>query len=287
MGSLVFLFIIYFCIFRYNSNLKRNNKAKRNNTVYNNRTQNNRQSMNPRMQSGNRSNPYRNSNPYTGFNPYSQNRNTTSAYNANNTRLSNYGSPVMPQQSPASFDKIPVNSFGLPSSQKKRSKIVSKFSERFNLCLTDSDVRSIVDASYMSTEWSREICYMNQNYENVYTWISTGNAWLKAYLVAFPRQQISSDFLMQEQIVYSTYDQIFSDVLCRPNISVSEAIQEINRKYFLQFDDVTFMIAYRFMEQKGKRYPLNLNADIVVNTSAVDDLLSKYEQTQNNGMPMH
>ena len=218
-------------------------------------------------------NPY--ANPYRRTPGQSVQQNPYGSYG----RMTNYGSPVMPP----TYQQNTVNSFGLPSAERKRRKIVKKFSDRFGLNLSTNDIEQIVKASYMSTNWSREICYMNQKYETIYEWFATSNPWLKAYLFAFPLQQISSDFNMQEQIVYSAYDQIFSDVLTKPGITVPEAIWTINQKYFTQFDEPTFMMAYRFMEQKGKKYNLNLGSAFVKGTSDIDDLLSKYEQT---GTPM-
>ena len=232
-----------------------------------------------RQMGGQVKNPYQN--PY---NPYL--RTTTSQQRnpyTNAGRITNYGSPTMPPNT--GYQQTNVNSFGLPSSERKRKKIVKKFSDRYGLNLSDQDIAQMVGASYMSTAWSREICYMNQKYETIYSWFATSNPWLKAYMYAFPLQQISSDFALQEQIVYNTFDQVFSDVLSKPDITVPEAIWQINSKYYTQFDESSFMIAYRFMEQKGKRYRLNLN-DVVKGVSDIDDLLSKYEQYPTQ-MPSH
>lgn len=223
-------------------------------------------------------NPYRtNYNPYgrntAGQAPVQQPGRYTNPY-TNTGRMSNYGSPA----APGTIATQSVNSFGLPNAAKKRKKIVKKFNERFDLCLTENEIDQIVGASYMDSRWAREICYMNQKYETVYAWFATSNPWLKAYMHAFPLQQISSDFSMQEQIVYNAFDQIFSDILTKPDITVPEAIWQINNKYYTRFDESSFMIAYRFMEQKGKRYHLNL-VDVISGTEDIDSLLSKYDQT--------
>lgn len=223
---------------------------------------------------GSSANPY--SNPYRQQSGSSYSR--QNPYAGTNRNMTNYGSPVMPQTTPTNT----VNSYGLPSAQRKRKKIVQKFSDKHGLNLTSQDIDQIVSASYMNTNWAREICFMNRKYETVYEWFGTGSQWLKAYLYAFPLQQISTDFSMQEQIVYSAFDEVFNDILSRPGITVPEAIWEINNKYFTQFDESTFMIAYRFMEAKGKKYALNIGT-VVKDSSDIDDLLSKYEQT---GTPM-
>ncbi|MBQ6105632.1 MAG: hypothetical protein IJL03_06770 [Lachnospiraceae bacterium] len=212
-----------------------------------------------------------NVNPYA--NPYRNLQNPYTTYG--NRNMTNYGNPVMPQ---TVVPTNTINSYGLPSAPRKRRKIVKKFSDQYGLNLTANDIEQIVSASYMNTNWAREICFMNRKYETIYEWFGTGLQWLKAYLFAFPIQQISSDFSMQEQIVFAAFDQVFSDILSRPGITVAEAIWEINAKYFTQFDESTFMIAYRFMEAKGKKYNLNVG-QLVKESGDIDDLLSKYEQT--------
>ena len=283
------LFIIILLIIIYNANNTTANQRKRSTRNSNyyapNMTQRQRQEMFRRQQEQMLQRLTGSGNPYQNpYNPYLRNNNT-SARNTNpyttSGRMTNYGSPTMPNT--VGYQQTTVNSFGLPSQERKRKKIVKKFSDRYGLNLSDGDIAQIVKASYMSTAWSREICYMNQKYETVYSWFATSNPWLKAYMFAFPLQQISSDFAMQEQIVYTAFDQIFSDILSKPNITVAEAIWEINSKYYTQFDESTFMMAYRFMEQKGKRYKLNLG-DVISGTSDIDELLSKYEHTQ---MPSH
>ena len=277
MGLIFFIILIIF-ISNYNKGLKNNQNANKNQYSSQRRYSNGQQVMNRQA------NPYQTQrqNPYTSSvnininTPYGQ-KNISNAFQQLNFGFNtNYGTPANPAQSRQNQS---VNSYGLPSSSRARTKIVKKFNQQYELNLTDNDIKAIVDASYMSSYWAKEICYMNQRYENVYSWFSTGNTWLKTYLYVFPMQQITSDFTMQESIVYNTLNQVFSDILSRPNITVAEAIYEINNKYYTRFDDNTFMIAYRFMEQKGKRFPLNFT-NVVSGTSDIDNLLSKYNQQQ-------
>ncbi|MBO4281539.1 MAG: hypothetical protein J5872_06865 [Lachnospiraceae bacterium] len=284
----VFLLILFIIIANSVNNEpnKRNQQNRRKTNYYApNMTPRQRQDMFRRQQEQflrqiaqqTRNNTY--ANPY---NPYTRNSsNQGNPYTGMNSRLTNYGTPTMPNT--AGYQQMTINSYGLPNAAAKRKKIVKKFNNKYGLNLTDRDIDQIVSSSYMSTAWSREICYMNQKYETIYSWFATSNPWLKAYLFAFPMQQVSSDFAMQEQIAYNAFDQVFSDVLSKPDITVSEAIWEINNRYYTQFDESTFMIAYRFMEQKGKKYRLNLD-NVIKGSSDIDDLLSKYEQTQ---MPSH
>ncbi|MBR5712098.1 MAG: hypothetical protein IKX54_00725 [Lachnospiraceae bacterium] len=182
------------------------------------------------------------------------------------------------------FNNQKPNSYGLPSSAKKRTKIVKKFSERYELFLSDQEIKRIVDASYVSSGWAREICYMNQKYDTIYLWYATMNPWLKVYLYAFQAQSISSDFAMQERIVYDAFNTVFSDVCNDPSITIDQAIRKINEKYLANFDETTFMIAYRYMESKGKKYSFAFNQ--VLNTQEdIDALLSKYEGAVSTGTP--
>ncbi|MBP5462655.1 MAG: hypothetical protein J6Y20_11090 [Lachnospiraceae bacterium] len=204
--------------------------------------------------------------PVAGTNAASyqdQARNMTNAYN----NAINY-SGIYNNQKP--------NSYGLPSAEKKRTKIVKKFSDKYNLYLTDREIKRIVDASYLSSGWAREICYMNQKYDTVYAWYASMNPWLKVYLYAFQQQNISSDFAMQERIVYDAFNTVFSDVCSDGDLTIDQAIRRINEKYLTNFDETTFMIAYRYMESKGKKYSFAFGQ--VLNTQEdIDELLSKYE----------
>ena len=201
-----------------------------------------------------------------------QARNMTNAYN----NAINY-SGIYNNQKP--------NSYGLPSAEKKRTKIVKKFSDKYNLYLTDREIKRIVDASYLSSGWAREICYMNQKYDTVYAWYASMNPWMKVYLYAFQQQNISSDFAMQERIVYDAFNTVFSDVCSDGDLTIDQAIRRINEKYLTNFDETTFMIAYRYMESKGKKYSFAFSQ--VLNTQEdIDELLSKYEGAESNGTPM-
>ena len=200
-----------------------------------------------------------------------QARNMTNAYN----NAINY-SGIYNNQKP--------NSYGLPSAEKKRTKIVKKFSDKYNLFLTDREIKRIVDASYLSSGWAREICYMNQKYDTVYAWYASMNPWLKVYLYAFQQQNISSDFAMQERIVYDAFNTVFSDVCSDGDLTIDQAIRRINEKYLTNFDETTFMIAYRYMESKGKKYSFAFGQ--VLNTQEdIDELLSKYEGAVTGGTP--
>lgn len=53
---------------------------------------------------------------------------------------------------------------GLTRAVPKRRKIIQKFNQKYDLYLTDEEINRIVDASYMSNCWEREILDMDQKY---------------------------------------------------------------------------------------------------------------------------
>lgn len=164
---------------------------------------------------------------------------------------------------------------GIPSTSKKRRKIVADFNEAYGLNLTEDEIGRIVEGSYLSADWAEEIRDMTEDYETVSAWYANGTPWLKAYLSAFQMQSISSDFQVQEQIVFDSLDRVFSDICRSPEQTVEEAVERINRKYLTRFNETTFTIAYRFLESKGKKYPLSFAPVYSVNEE-IDDLLEKY-----------
>ena len=70
-------------------------------------------------------------------------------------------------------------------------------------------------------------------------------------------------------------------------LTIDQAIRKINEKYLTNFDETTFMIAYRYMESKGKKYSFAFNQ--VLNTREdIDELLQKYENVQQGTpTPLH
>lgn len=74
---------------------------------------------------------------------------------------------------------------GLTKAVPKRRKIIQKFNQKYDLYLTDEEINRIVDASYMSNCWEREILDMDQKYDTISQWYRGDSAWLRAYLHAF------------------------------------------------------------------------------------------------------
>lgn len=190
----------------------------------------------------------------------------------NDTSGSYYGYNNVPKRSVSSI---------LPREASKRRKIIEKFNKKYELYLTESQIQRIVDASYYSLEWEKEIADMNKEYNSVYEWFQGNTGWLRAYLKVFKVQSISSDFGQQKQICFSEFDQVFREIDFASFYSQDEAILQMNDKFFTDFNDISFMIAYRFLEANGRKYDLT-KRNVVKNESETDILARKYDR-----MPSH
>ncbi len=160
----------------------------------------------------------------------------------------------------------------------KRIKIVRKFSERYNLNLTEQEIQRIVDASYMSPNWEKEVCDMQETYDTIFEWYRGTSGWLRAYLRVFPVQNVSSDFAMQKQICLDSFERIFSENPPKQYASVDECVEDWNNKYMTAFDETTFMIAYRFLQNNKKEFEMP-SVDILRNQSEIDRLKEMYDRT--------
>lgn len=167
---------------------------------------------------------------------------------------------------------------GLTRSVPKRKKIVSKFNTKYDLNLTEDEINRIVDASYMSNCWEREIYDMSLHYDSLAQWYKTDSGWLRAYLHAFPVQNVSSDFEMQHKICVDSFDQIFKEIDPGSFQNVDACVEAINERYLTNFDEVTFMVAYRFLQANDIRYNLP-HMQVIKATSEIDELKKKYDES--------
>ena len=145
---------------------------------------------------------------------------------------------------------------GLTKAVPKRRKIVQKFNQKYDLYLTDEEINRIVDASYMSNCWEREILDMDQKYDTISQWYRGDSAWLRAYLHAFPVQNVTSDFESQRSICLDTFYQVFSEIDPGKYESVESCVREINHRFMTNFDDITFSVAHRFLADNGYKFEL-------------------------------
>lgn len=164
----------------------------------------------------------------------------------------------------------------LPRSAQRRSKIVKNFSDKYDLYLTDEQVKRIADASYMSVAWKREVEDMAIKYDSVYEWMAGDSDYLRAYLRAFTVQDVTSDFKQQMQIVMDSFEEVFCYSDNFKTLSIDQRIEKINSKYMTNFDEITYMIAYRYLEMLGLHHELDKTSLNSVD-GTFDDLISKYE----------
>lgn len=163
----------------------------------------------------------------------------------------------------------------LPQAAVKRKKIVEAFNEKYDLDLTAAQIQGITNATYMSEIWRKEVEAMNRKYENVYEWFQGYTKWLRVYMYVFHVQEITSDIRQQESISMYAFDEVMRYADLFPDLPLAEKIQKVNEKFYTSFDDVSFMIAYRFLESKGRHHNLG-NVDLVREDEKLDELLEKY-----------
>lgn len=169
-----------------------------------------------------------------------------------------------------------VEGKGLVKAVPKRYKIVRNFNKKWNLNLTEEQIKTIVDASYISVLWEAEIIAMDKDYNSIYEWFKSDTAWLRAYLLAFKVQDVSSDFAMQREIVFHAFDQIFKEMDFKKYDQRKDMLWDLNNKYLTSFDDVTFMTAYRFLQSEGRDYDIG-NGTIIKNEDKLEILARKYQ----------
>ncbi len=171
-------------------------------------------------------------------------------------------------------------STGLTKSVPKRRKIVKRFNKIYGLNLTDDEINKIVDASYMSFAWGKEIKDMDGDYDSIYEWYNSMTNWLRAYLKAFPVHTVSSDFARQKEICVETFDQLLTEVKPSSYSSLEECIYDINNKYYCVLDETTFMMLYRLLQASGRVHKLP-NSSLIKHESDIDKLKKKYDETAN------
>lgn len=169
-----------------------------------------------------------------------------------------------------------VKSGILPAAAKKRRKIVETFNDKWALCLTPEQIKGIVDASYFSEIWKKEIEAMTRKYETLSQWYQGYTKWLRVYLRVFHVQEVTSDIRQQESICTYAFEEVFLYADSLNDMPLSEKIRAVNEKFYASFDDISFMIAYRFLESKGKKHDLG-RSGIVREDADIDELLHKYD----------
>ncbi|MEE1027102.1 MAG: hypothetical protein UH211_00280 [Agathobacter sp.] len=218
---------------------------------------------------------------YKEYRSYEQNASQQSTSQQNNPQdESIWQKSTQQQRNPYYSGDAVYGATSLPASAVKRRKIVAKFNEKYELCLTDAQIQSIVNSSYMSQTWRREVEAMDRKYESMYEWFQGPTGWLRVYLYVFKVQDISSDIQLQENIVAHSFDEIFNYADECETFTIHDTIERINNHFMTTFDDATFAAAYRFLAMKGRKHIIKthrvVRTEITENENLADDLEEKY-----------
>jgi len=177
---------------------------------------------------------------------------------------------------PGVYDQSYTASRILPKPLIRRNRIITSFNQKYDLSLTDEEIRRIAEASYVSDSWKREVEAMTCKYETEGQWFAGSTDWLRVYIYVFQIQNISTDFSMQEQICYEALDEVVSYACELPDATVEERVRRVNDRYFTRFNEMSFMIAYRFLQRKGRTYNLS-RPDLVKNVDQeLEEVMKKY-----------
>ena len=171
----------------------------------------------------------------------------------------------------------------LPNAVPKRYKIVEKFNKKYDLTLTDSQIQTIVESSYVSPDWELFIHSMTKEYSTIHQWYKAPlGDWLRVYVKVFNVQTISSDMEQQKRICIDSFDEIFrSSDLSQYNTPAWD-IRKINNKFMTNFDDISFMMAYRFLESNGRKYNLG-KVEVLKADEELAGLKNKYDNMNSTG----
>lgn len=169
-----------------------------------------------------------------------------------------------------------VSSRILPKAVKKREKIVASFNEQYHLCLTEEEQKRMVEASYLSEGWKRELEAMTERYDAAQQWLMGPTCWLRVYMYVFCVQTISSDFERQETICVETFDEVMRYAESLTELTLEEKITRVNDRFFSSFTETSFMMAYRYMQSKGKNYQLE-QVEVMKNESEAEQMMRKYQ----------
>ncbi len=171
----------------------------------------------------------------------------------------------------------------LPNAVQKRIRIVEKFNKKYELNLTENQIQTMVDASYVSTDWEFFLHSMTQDYATVHQWFASGqNGWLRVYLRVFNTQTVSPDMRQQKQICLDSFRQIFQYTDLSSYNTPAWDIRDVNNKFMTNFDDTSFMLAYRFLEENGIHHDLG-SVKIVDADEELEALKRKYADEEGVG----
>ena len=85
------------------------------------------------------------------------------------------------------------------------------------------------------------------------------------------------------QIVMDSFEEIFDYSDTISGISLERRIEMINSKFLTNFDDITYMIAFRYLESLGLHHELGQTQLNRIDGS-LDDLMAKYDNMSTDGV---
>ena len=170
-----------------------------------------------------------------------------------------------------------VSSYILPKSIKKRRKIIANFNKQFNLTLTEDQVTSMANSSFISEIWKSEVESMTIKYNMVDEWLTGGVSWLRTYIYVFQIQEIAYDIAFQENIATYAFEDVMKYADTLEGYSLAEKIRKINNKYLTMFNEVTFSIAYHFLENKGYKHKCLSGEDLIRNETEIEKLMHEID----------
>lgn len=124
---------------------------------------------------------------------------------------------------------------------------------------------------------------MSRDYSSVSEWYAGSTGWLRVYLRVFSVQSISSDFELQRKICMDSFAQVFDSINMKKYVDIDACIEEVNSRFYTNFDETTFMLAYRFMEANGRSYKLP-EFGVSQYESEIDKLKRKYDDEGASGV---
>lgn len=179
-------------------------------------------------------------------------------------------------------DEYVTENVALTKVASARKAIIKRFCKDYDIDITKEDINKIVDASYISSAWAMEISDMIPEYEPMIEWYNSRTNWLKVYLKVVPVKSFTTDFGMQTKIVKDAFTKMFTELDASSYGTIDAYITAINNRYMTAFDDVTFTIAYRFLQSNGVNVKIP-GGDIVVNESDVEKLARAYDSDVTSG----
>lgn len=164
----------------------------------------------------------------------------------------------------------------VPKTVDGRVKIIEKFNEKYNLTLSKEQIDKIANSSFQDDGWLKEIVSMTKKYSTISEWYQGDTDWLRAYIKSFNVMNISTDFNYQKEICLNNFKEAFQSADTSNSGSIDECINKINNQYMSNFDELTFMIAHKFLDKNKCKFDLP-KARLVNTKSEINDLINKYD----------